>query len=293
MDDRILGSLSTAHPVGYPLDGPELDRCSAQVAGAGEGAPGAPRSFPQLSQALPAFGPAMAARGRSRIGLLPDKTGGCASKPYADSSSSASSSSGSGPSSPARHSTSVFDYRTEELAGANVHGICVGLTTQWLLGLGNGASDRTAALMPGGENHAVAAAQQQHYQDLKRSLRHRGASSAEADLQAQNTMLHGAGLTPSEEVKKYEFGKPSSLSRLVKNITREDSKHLLSLYFAGGEAHTVATSASNGRTTLFDPNYGEFTVRSAEMASLLQSLGNRYRYPNGQYLTTITTQTIS
>ncbi|MCS4511004.1 YopT-type cysteine protease domain-containing protein [Xylophilus ampelinus] len=290
MDDCILGSLSTAHPVGYPLDGPVLD-LSAQVPGASESAPGALRSFPKLSQALPALGLAIVPRGRSRIGILPDKTGGCASKPYADSSSSASSS--SSPGSPARHSTSVFDYRTDELAGANVHGICVGLTAQWLLGLGNGASDRMTALMPERENHAVAAAQQQHYQDLKRSLRHQGATSAEADLRALNTMFHEAGLTPSEEVKKYEFGKPSSLSRLVKNITREDSKHLLSLYFAGGEAHTVATSASNGITTLFDPNYGEFTASSAEMTSLLQSLGNRYRYPNGQYLTTITTQTIS
>ncbi|MCP3368686.1 YopT-type cysteine protease domain-containing protein [Bradyrhizobium cajani] len=36
-------------------------------------------------------------------------------------------------------------------------------------------------------------------------------------------------------------------------------------------------------TTVFDPNYGEFTVRSDpdQMASLLQSLANRYRKPTG------------
>lgn len=79
---------------------------------------------------------------------------------------------------------------------------------------------------------------------------------------------------------------------MVGKITDDGSKYLLSLYFAEGGSHVIATSASNGRTTLFDPNYGEFTVQPEEMDGLLQSLANRYRNPNQQYLTTITTQKI-
>lgn len=105
-------------------------------------------------------------------------------------------------------------------------------------------------------------------------------------------MLREAGLAPSGKEKKYRYGEPSSFSRMLDKITEDGSTHLLSLYFAEGGAHTIATSASNGMTTLFDPNYGEFTVRSSELDSLFQSLGNRYRNPNGQHLSTVTTQAI-
>ncbi|WCM90581.1 YopT-type cysteine protease domain-containing protein [Acidovorax sp. NCPPB 3576] len=236
---------------------------------------------------------ALAPRSQLLPGKLPNKTGGCASKPDTEegrfnSSSSASSSTNS----PARPSTSVFEYRTAELSEANVDGICVGLTAEWLLNLNNGASNRMAALRPGSESHASAGMRQQQYQDLKDSLRRQGARSAQADFQAQNTMLQEAGLAPSGKEKKYRYGEPSSFSRMLDKITADGSTHLLSLYFAEGGAHTVATQALNGMTTLFDPNYGEFTVRSSEMDSFFQSLSNRYRNPNGQHLSTVTTQTM-
>ncbi|WP_407175499.1 YopT-type cysteine protease domain-containing protein [Bradyrhizobium sp. STM 3562] len=173
---------------------------------------------------------------------------------------------------------------------ANVDGICVGLATEWLLNLNNSPSSRTNALLPGSERHASAAVRQQQYEDLKRLLRSEGAGASRADLQAQNTMLQAAGLAPSGKEKKYSFGEPSSFSRMLDKITEDGSNHLLSLYFAEGGAHTVATTASDGVTTLFDPNYGEFTVRSDQMGSLFQSLANRYRNPNGLHVSTVTTQ---
>ncbi|WP_236843072.1 YopT-type cysteine protease domain-containing protein [Bradyrhizobium icense] len=173
---------------------------------------------------------------------------------------------------------------------ANVDGICVGLTAEWLGNLSNSPSTRMNALLPGSESHASAAGRQRQYEGLKRLLRREGAGASQADLQAQNTMLQEAGLAPSGREKKYSFGEPSSFSRMLDKITEDGSNYLLSLYFAGGDAHTIATTASNGMTTLFDPNYGEFTVQSDQMAGLFQSLANRYRNPNGQHLSTVTTQ---
>ncbi|MFB9984666.1 YopT-type cysteine protease domain-containing protein [Mesorhizobium newzealandense] len=224
---------------------------------------------------------------------LPNKMGLCASKPHTSDAtfhSSNSSTTSASTSSPARPSTSVFEYRTAELSQANENGICVGLTAEWLLNRNNSASARMNALIPGSERHASAAVRQQQYQDLKDVLRSEGAGSSQADLQAQNTVLQEAGLAPSGKEKKHKFGEPSSFSRMLDKITEDGSTHLLSLYFAQGGAHTIATTASNGMTTLFDPNYGEFTVGSREMASLFQSLTNRYRNPNGQHLSTVTTQ---
>ncbi|WP_283811993.1 YopT-type cysteine protease domain-containing protein [Bradyrhizobium sp. cir1] len=43
-------------------------------------------------------------------------------------------------------------------------------------------------------------------------------------------------------------------------------------------------------TTLFDPNYGEFTVRSDQMGELLKSLADRYRDPNRHDISTVVTQ---
>ncbi|WP_244431537.1 YopT-type cysteine protease domain-containing protein [Bradyrhizobium yuanmingense] len=186
----------------------------------------------------------------------------------------------------------MFEYRTADLRDANVDGICVGLTAEWFRNLNNSPSTRMSALTPGSQTHTSAAERQQQYQNLKDQLRSRGAGSSQADLQAQNTILEDAGLEPAGEEKRFAFGKSSNVKRMVNEINEDGSNHLLSLYFAEGGAHTVATSASNGRTTVFDPNYGEFTVRSDpdQMASLLQSLANRYRNPNGQHLSTITTQ---
>ncbi|MGY3622167.1 YopT-type cysteine protease-like protein [Bradyrhizobium sp. USDA 10063] len=173
---------------------------------------------------------------------------------------------------------------------ANVDGICVGLTAEWFRNLNNNPSTRTNSLTPGSQAHGSAAERQQQYQNLKDQLRSRGAGSSQADLQAQNTVLQEAGLEPSGEEKRFAFGKPSNVKRMVNEINQDGSNHLVSLYFAEGGAHTVATSASSGMTTLFDPNYGEFTAESNQMASLFQSLANRYRNPNAQHLSTVTTQ---
>ncbi|KRR06167.1 peptidase C58 [Bradyrhizobium valentinum] len=218
---------------------------------------------------------------------LPDKMGCCASKPHASDPTFHSNPSTS---SPARPSTSLFQYRTAELPQANVNGICVGLTAEWLRNLNNSPSARMNALIPGSQRHYSATVRQQQYQDLKDQLRSEGAGAPQADLQAQNTILQEAGLAPSGKEKKYSFGEPSRFSRMLEKITEDGSNYLLSLYFAEGGAHTVATSASNGMTTLFDPNYGEFTVQPDQIAGLFQSLANRYRNPNGQHLSTVTTQ---
>ncbi|WP_168193280.1 YopT-type cysteine protease domain-containing protein [Bradyrhizobium sp. NAS96.2] len=193
-------------------------------------------------------------------------------------------------SSPARPSNSLFQYRTAELHEANVDGICVGLTAEWLSNLSNSPSTRMSALAPGSRTHDSAAARQERYQDFKDELRRRGAGASQADLEAQNRVLRGANLDPSGKEKVYEFGKHSNM---VRKITDDGSKYLLSLYFAEGGSHVVATSTLDGSTTLFDPNYGEFTAQPDEMEGLLQSLANRYRNPNGQHLSTITTQKIN
>ncbi|WP_284271988.1 YopT-type cysteine protease domain-containing protein [Bradyrhizobium iriomotense] len=186
----------------------------------------------------------------------------------------------------------MFDYRTAELNDANVDGICVGLTAEWFCILSSSPSERMSALTPGSQRHASAAVRQERYQDHKDYLRRGGAGASQADLEAQNRVLREANLAPSGKEKVYKFGDSSSLSRMVGKITDDGSKYLLSLYFAEGGSHVVATSALNGRTTLFDPNYGELTAHPGEMEGLLQSLANRYRNPNGQTLTTITTQKI-
>lgn len=230
--------------------------------------------------------PNLTSRRRLAPGELPDKMGCCVSTPQATDPHNPSTSS------PARWSTSLFEYRTAELHEANIHGICVGLTAEWFSILSNTPSARMRALTPGSQRHGAAAVWQERYQEMKDHLRRGGAGGSQADLEAQNSVLREAGLQPSGKEKVYEFGDPSSLSRMVGKITNDGSKHLLSLYFAEGGSHVVATSASNGSTTLFDPNYGEFTVQPEEMEGLWQSLANRYRNPNQQYLTTITTQKI-
>lgn len=230
--------------------------------------------------------PNLTSRRRLAPGELPDKMGCCVSTPQATDPHNPSTSS------PARWSTSLFEYRTAELHEANVDGICVGLTAEWFSILSNTPSARMRALTPGSQRHRAAAVWQEQYQNMKDDLRREGAGTSQADLEAQNSVLREAGLQPSGKEKVYEFGDPSSLSRMVEKITNDGSKHLLSLYFAEGGSHVVATSASNGSTTLFDPNYGEFTVQPEEMEGLWQSLANRYRNPNQQYLTTITTQKI-
>ncbi|WP_445219697.1 YopT-type cysteine protease domain-containing protein [Bradyrhizobium sp. Pa8] len=217
-------------------------------------------------------------------GELPPKLGCCASTPHAFDPNDPSTSS------PARPSTSLFQYRTAELRDANVNGICVGLVAEWLANLNRSPSSRMNALTPGSQMHHSAAARQQQYQNRKDQLRSEGAGASEADLDAQNTILREAGLAPSGREKVYRFGEPSSVSRMLGKISEDGSTYLLSLYFVEGGAHTVATSTSDGRITLFDPNFGEFTVQSSQGDELFQSLSNRYRNPNGQHLSTVTTQ---
>ncbi|QQO18317.1 C58 family peptidase [Bradyrhizobium diazoefficiens] len=230
--------------------------------------------------------PNLTSRRRLPPGELPDKMGCCVSRPQTSGPRNPSTSS------PARWSTSLFEYRTAELHEANINGICVGLTAEWFSILSNTPSARMRALTPGSQRHGAAAVRQEQYQDMKDHLLRRGAEASQADLEAQNSVLREAGLQPSGKEKVYEFGDSSSLSRMVGKITNDGSKYLLSLYFAEGGSHVVATSASNGSTTLFDPNYGEFTVQPEEMEGLWQSLANRYRNPNQQHLTTITTQKV-
>jgi hypothetical protein len=46
-------------------------------------------------------------------------------------------------------------------------------------------------------------------------------------------------------------------------------------------------------TTLFDPNYGEFTVRSDQMGEVFKSLAERYRNPNQRDISTVVTQRVA
>lgn len=229
-------------------------------------------------------------RHQTLLGELPHKKGNCGSAPSvlrSNNSSSASSSAAS----PARPSTSVFEYRTAELSGANVNGICVGLLAGWLLNRNNSSgAGRMAALQPGSEGHELAAQRQEQYQTHKDALRRQGMRASQADLEAQNAMLSAAGLEPAGREKKYRFNDPASAASLFEKIAKDGSTQLLSLFFAEGGAHVVATSTSNGETTLFDPNYGEFSVASHDVDSLFESLSNRYKNPNGQHLSTVTTQ---
>ena len=131
------------------------------------------------------------------------------------------------------------------------------------------------------------------YQTLKDSLISQGETRRNADYSALTTALIEAGLRPSALGEKdFLYNGSGSASRMAREVGRDRSAHLLNLYFAEGGAHTVATSTSNGRTTLFDPNYGEFNVSTREIPSLVDSLSNRYANPNGLHLSLITTQRI-
>ncbi|MGY4626934.1 YopT-type cysteine protease domain-containing protein [Bradyrhizobium sp. USDA 4486] len=222
-------------------------------------------------------------------GELSDKMGLCCSKPqtsdaiiYSPRSSEPSTSSlstSSNPSSPARPIRPLFEYRTAELSEANVNGICVGLAAEWLLNLPSSPSSRMRALRPGTQNHSSAAMRQQRYEDLKSLLR-RNRAEGSHNLQAKSTMLREAGLEPFAQETRYRFGTSSRIDQIVNEVADDGSIYLVSLRFAAGGAHTIATSSSNGMTTLFDPNYGEFTVRSDQMGELFKSLADRYRSPN-------------
>ncbi|WP_245454021.1 YopT-type cysteine protease domain-containing protein [Bradyrhizobium sp. AC87j1] len=109
---------------------------------------------------------------------------------------------------------------------------------------------------------------QQRYEDLKSLLRSDGAEGSH-NLQAKSTMLREAGLDPFAEQTRYRFGTSSRIDQIVNEVTDDGVIYLVSLRFAAGGAHTIATSTSNGMTTLFDPNYAEFTVRSDQMGELL------------------------
>ncbi|RXG89130.1 YopT-type cysteine protease domain-containing protein [Bradyrhizobium zhanjiangense] len=228
-------------------------------------------------------------------GELPDKMGLCCSKPhtsdaniYSPSTSDSSINSlysSSSPSSPARPIPPLFGYRTAELSEANVNGICVGLAAEWIRNLPSSPSSRMRALRPGTETHSSAAVRQQRYEDVK-------TAEGSHNLQARSTMLREAGLEPSAEETRYEFG--TSSRQIVNEVTHDPSIYLVSLRFAEGGSHMLATSTSNGMTTLFDPNYGEFTVRPDQMGDLFESLADRYsKPPNELDISTVLTQRIT
>ncbi|WP_244547352.1 YopT-type cysteine protease domain-containing protein [Bradyrhizobium sp. Gha] len=197
-----------------------------------------------------------------------------------------SSSNSSAATSPVRP---LFQYRTAELPGANVSGICVGLAAEWLLSLPSSPSSRMRALRPGAENHRSAAMRQQRYEELKTLLQSENAGRSN-NFQAKSSMLREAGLEPSTAETRYGFGTSSRIAPMVNELTNEASVYLVSLRFATGGAHTIATSTSNGMTTLFDPNYGEFAVRSEQMGALFKSLADRYSSLNGRDIATVVTQ---
>lgn len=103
-------------------------------------------------------------------------------------------------------------------------------------------------------------------------------------------MLREAGLEPFAQETRYRFGTSSRIDQIVNEVADNGSIYLVSLRFAAGGAHTIATSTSNGMTTLFDPNYGEFTVRSDQMGELFKSLADRYRNPNRHDISAVVTQ---
>ncbi|WP_283808129.1 YopT-type cysteine protease domain-containing protein [Bradyrhizobium sp. C9] len=228
--------------------------------------------------------------------------GNCCSKPdTSDASiyspgpsdpSTSSLSSESSRSSPARPIRDLFDYRTAELPEANVNGICVGLVVEWLLNLHSSPSSRMSALHPGTQNHVSAAARQRRYERIKTSLRNDGAAGSH-NLQARSATLREADLRPSNEETRYRFGSSSRIARIVDKVTADPSIYLIGLRFAAGGKHTMATSTSNAMTTLFDPNYGEFTVRSDQMDEVFKSLAERYRKPpNRHEISTVVTQRV-
>ncbi|WP_439367454.1 YopT-type cysteine protease domain-containing protein [Bradyrhizobium sp. DASA03005] len=202
-------------------------------------------------------------------------------------SSLSSSSESSSAASPVR---SLFDYRTAELPEANVSGICVGLVAEWLLDLPSSPSSRMRALLPDTEKHRSAGSRQEQYEKLKAQLKNDGAEGSR-DLQARSTTLRNADLQPSAEETRYRFDTSSCIDRIVKEITKDESMYLVRMRFAAGGAHIIATVTSNGATTLFDPNYGEFDVPSDRVGGLFKSLAERYRSPpNNLDILTVATQ---
>nr|WP_245327105.1 YopT-type cysteine protease domain-containing protein [Bradyrhizobium sacchari] len=223
---------------------------------------------------------------------LPDKMGLCCSKPHTSdeiiyspstsNSSPSSLSSSSHPLSEESHVRPLFEYRTAELAEANADGICVGLTAEWLLNLQSSPSSRMSALRPGTDSHSSAAMRQSRYEDLKEGSH---------NLEARSTMLSEAGLEPSAAQTRYEFD--TSMGQIASEVANDESAYLVSLRFAAGGAHTIATSTSNGMTTLFDPNYGEFTVRPDQMGEFFESLADRYSSsPNRLDISTVAIQSV-
>lgn len=94
-------------------------------------------------------------RQRSPSGEWSDQMGLCCGKPHTSDAnvygsvssdpSTSSLSSSPNPSSPERPVRPLFQYRTAELPGANVNGICVGLAAEWLLSLQSSPSSRMRA----------------------------------------------------------------------------------------------------------------------------------------------------
>ncbi|WGD50910.1 YopT-type cysteine protease domain-containing protein [Bradyrhizobium sp. CB1650] len=170
------------------------------------------------------------------------------------------------------------------MSEANVNGICVGLAAEWIRNLPSSPSSRMRALRPGTQTHGSAAVLQQRYHDL-------GTAEGSHNRHARSTMLREAGLDPSAEQTRYRFGTSSRIGQIVNEVTQDPSVYLVSLRFAQGGAHMIATSTSNEVTTLFDPNYGEFTVRPDQMGDLFKSLADRYRNPpNGLDISMVVTQ---
>ncbi|KRQ16731.1 YopT-type cysteine protease domain-containing protein [Bradyrhizobium manausense] len=217
-------------------------------------------------------------------GDLPEGMGCCASNLANDTSS------------PARMSTSVFQYRTAELRDANVQNICVGLVAGWLPNLAQSPRSRMTALSRGSNGHHSAASSQQRYEDNFRSLREDGVEGAEANFRARATLLRQAGFFPANDGITYAFGDTEQFLELKDKIVSDGRTYLLSLAFERDgrqEHHLVATSASDEIVTLFDPNYGEFTIEPADVGEFFRSLANRYRSPpNRMELLCITTQRV-
>ncbi|WP_025038834.1 YopT-type cysteine protease domain-containing protein [Bradyrhizobium sp. DOA9] len=223
------------------------------------------------------------------LAALPERMGCCTSK--ADAADPANPST----SSPPRMSIFLSQHMTAELQGANRTNICVGLTAAWLGNLPNSPRSRMTALLPGSDGHRSAAVYQRNYESLVRFLRGEEIERSEAGFRARATVLRDAGLLPSETGNTYTFGDAASFSELAGKITADGRAYSLSLCFERGgrrERHLVATSASDGMVTLFDPNYGEFAVPQEQISDLFENLANRYRNPNGLELLSITTQRV-
>ncbi|MDA9406026.1 YopT-type cysteine protease domain-containing protein [Bradyrhizobium sp. CCBAU 45384] len=232
-----------------------------------------------------------------------NRMGLCFSKPHTadaiDSSpstsrhSTSSLSSSSELSSAASPVRDLFGYRTAELSEANVSGICVGLVAEWLISLPSSPSSRMRALLPGTENHSSAARRQGQYEQVVTLLKEDGAEGSHS-LQAKSAMLRDAGLEASAEQTGYRFGTSSCIDEIVQEVTQDASRYWVRLNFVGGGAHSIATATSNGTTTLFDPNYGEFAVAPDRLGGLFKSLAERYSSPpNNRDIATVVTQRVT